>query len=153
MLHVLDLGASNLQILLCYWINMVMLDESKKWGPNVNWLFCHKLTTFQDPVFEKRWLGPRKPLWKFWNVLPIYICAKLLNKYACELHMNRQSGTRYAFRFGHWNLRETSFISLKDFSILLNTMEPKSPFVLIAKECHLWDRLSKKFNVVATIGS
>ncbi len=141
MLHVLDLGASNLQILLCYWINMVMLDESKKWGPNVNWLFCHKLTTFHDPLFGRRWLRPRKPLWKIWNVLLIYICAKLLNKYACKLHMNKQSGTRYAFRLGHWNLREASFTCLKDFGILLNTMEPKSSFVFKAKECHLWDRL------------
>jgi hypothetical protein len=38
-----------------------MLDKSKKWGPNVNWLFYHKLKAFQDPLFGRR-LRLKKPL-------------------------------------------------------------------------------------------
>jgi hypothetical protein len=52
-LHALNLGTSKLQILFCYQITMVMLDESKKWGPNANWLFATSSQHFKIHYLEE----------------------------------------------------------------------------------------------------
>jgi hypothetical protein len=40
-LHALQFGESNLQILFCHHINASRLNKRRKWGSNLNWALCH----------------------------------------------------------------------------------------------------------------